>query len=699
MTDTNIQSNQEALFDTTSDDTTSDTQQANKNEETDTFSQSEHGRSMVEMLGVLAVIGVLTIGGVQGYHYAMEKYHANEVVNELNILNAQLAVFMSGIHENDAVMSLGEPYDNAEKIKTGGYAFTYGCGLDPTTTAPCDLDETGYYMVISDVPEDVCKATSQMTANMMNLVEQRINDIADKTTASCHEGNNQLTFLFDTDNGEWIDDEEGEEDNDEELTQTYEPDETFPSDEESTQTVLTTTSVLPSMEGCQDNSHCQAGEYCYMQYGYSGTQEFSDETRYGQSYAHGTCRNALQDAKETVVTVGTNYKKLVSSNLSMTWWSAQRFCNVINGVRQASMDDVNQIPKNERYLLNQKLGDFNWWVTGGSYDYSDHKTWFYFNGLDLQISGYDRASTEHALCITNENVSGTTSDFHCTSNNDCASDEYCHTYSSNCNSLEPIGGECKKVSYKTYTIGNTTLYKSNDYISWWSVPNFCARVGGRMISMSDLGCYQPHSGYCSLNGKYDGGLSSFAKSVLDRVEHFWLNNQTSDSCYAYQTSWNDKTYTRLNSTLKDGSGGTAVCISGSGSNGGYNPEYTYSSYPEYTYSGYPEYTYLKTTPYQTATYVVTNPTHSSIWLGPNEVYSRTAAREYCENNGGVLAKVADVGCTNIVSSTCNITVNLHPHDWTIFEDYEASWASDIVYVQTGTSITTQYGTYPVCVPK
>ena len=39
---------------------------------------------MTEMLGVLAVLGVLSIGGVQGYRYAMNKYHANEVVNEFS---------------------------------------------------------------------------------------------------------------------------------------------------------------------------------------------------------------------------------------------------------------------------------------------------------------------------------------------------------------------------------------------------------------------------------------------------------------------------------------------------------------------------------------------------------------------------------------------------------------------------------------
>ena len=41
---------------------------------------NESGRSMVEMLGVLAIIGVLSIGGIAGYTMAMNKVRANEIV-------------------------------------------------------------------------------------------------------------------------------------------------------------------------------------------------------------------------------------------------------------------------------------------------------------------------------------------------------------------------------------------------------------------------------------------------------------------------------------------------------------------------------------------------------------------------------------------------------------------------------------------
>lgn len=41
----------------------------------------ESGRSMVEMLGVLAIIGVLSIGGIAGYTMAMNRNTANNITD------------------------------------------------------------------------------------------------------------------------------------------------------------------------------------------------------------------------------------------------------------------------------------------------------------------------------------------------------------------------------------------------------------------------------------------------------------------------------------------------------------------------------------------------------------------------------------------------------------------------------------------
>ena len=46
----------------------------------------ELGRSMIEMLGVLAIIGVLSVGGIAGYSKAMEKFKINKVIEEYSYL-------------------------------------------------------------------------------------------------------------------------------------------------------------------------------------------------------------------------------------------------------------------------------------------------------------------------------------------------------------------------------------------------------------------------------------------------------------------------------------------------------------------------------------------------------------------------------------------------------------------------------------
>ena len=46
--------------------------------------KSESGRSMVEMFGVLAIIGVLSIGGIAGYTMAMNRFRANEALDIAN---------------------------------------------------------------------------------------------------------------------------------------------------------------------------------------------------------------------------------------------------------------------------------------------------------------------------------------------------------------------------------------------------------------------------------------------------------------------------------------------------------------------------------------------------------------------------------------------------------------------------------------
>lgn len=51
----------------------------------DKENQVQSGRSMVEMLGVLAIIGVLSVGGIAGYRTAMNQYEANQIINNITL--------------------------------------------------------------------------------------------------------------------------------------------------------------------------------------------------------------------------------------------------------------------------------------------------------------------------------------------------------------------------------------------------------------------------------------------------------------------------------------------------------------------------------------------------------------------------------------------------------------------------------------
>lgn len=54
------------------------------------------GRSMVEMLGVLAIIGVLSIGGIAGYSKAMTKFKINKSMDQISTLVANIRTLYSG---------------------------------------------------------------------------------------------------------------------------------------------------------------------------------------------------------------------------------------------------------------------------------------------------------------------------------------------------------------------------------------------------------------------------------------------------------------------------------------------------------------------------------------------------------------------------------------------------------------------------
>ena len=73
---------------------------------------NESGRSMVEMLGVLAIIGVLSVGGIAGYSKAMNKYKINKTTDQVSMLVANIRTLFSSQGNYDGL-------NNASAIRFG----------------------------------------------------------------------------------------------------------------------------------------------------------------------------------------------------------------------------------------------------------------------------------------------------------------------------------------------------------------------------------------------------------------------------------------------------------------------------------------------------------------------------------------------------------------------------------------------------
>ncbi len=142
---------------------------------------TQSGRSMVEMLGVLAVIGVLSIAGIMGYSYGMDKYRANQTVNDIMLRSVDLLNHLT--HEKIPDLSDWQ---------------------DEQTLYPMDVERNNslgqYAIVVENVPSRVCKMIGDSLKGTADIyVGSETFDESDTTTDPCDESDeNIMEFYFNT---------------------------------------------------------------------------------------------------------------------------------------------------------------------------------------------------------------------------------------------------------------------------------------------------------------------------------------------------------------------------------------------------------------------------------------------------------------------------------------------------------------------
>ena len=116
---------------------------------------NESGRSMIEMLGVLAIIGVLSVGGIAGYSQAMSKFKVSKTTDQVQTMVTNIRTLFAGQRTYAGL--------------TGANAYTMGILTDETWDGSSasnayggsillNTANSGHYFVITynGLSEDAC---------------------------------------------------------------------------------------------------------------------------------------------------------------------------------------------------------------------------------------------------------------------------------------------------------------------------------------------------------------------------------------------------------------------------------------------------------------------------------------------------------------------------------------------------------------
>ena len=159
---------------------------------------NESGRSMIEMLGVLAIIGVMSVGGLAGYTKAMNQYKAQQTISQIHELASRLTALGDQTNSYAGLT-------NASAIKMGVVPATLISGGDlvsafgsTVTVAAADLATTGdnlaWTVEYRNVPKAVCTTLAsqnwQDAANSaligVGVAGATATDILAKLTQNCN---------------------------------------------------------------------------------------------------------------------------------------------------------------------------------------------------------------------------------------------------------------------------------------------------------------------------------------------------------------------------------------------------------------------------------------------------------------------------------------------------------------------------------
>lgn len=289
----------------------------------------ESGRSMVEMLGVLAVMGVLSVGGVAMYTSAMNKHRANELLNEAN---KRAAIVAMQITSGRTIPSIAE-FDNTTFSETVDYT--------PATKR--------FSFTLSGIDTAVCQQMKNMVGDKTQI--RKINPGCTLITYNADLSTNDMIDVGECDNGNIY------------LSYAANP--------------CAQNNANGNFE-CKKNSDCEVGEFCKI------IAKTGNNSTPGSSTCEPIGTGTFLPTEDSML-AGKSIPKgtFLKAPWGLSWWSAKNWCqaqgrqlvessdfNLQNGIcSEENCLDLSGNPVNSDYWTNfaQQFGSRSMiWLNQGT---------------------------------------------------------------------------------------------------------------------------------------------------------------------------------------------------------------------------------------------------------------------------------------------------------------------------------------------
>ena len=381
---------------------------------------------MVEMLGVLAIIAILSIGGIVGFRLAMNYYQANQIAHEVNLMRTDAQI---KIAQGTEKLTLGSPYDSGN-IQFNDYGTVFDClDMETETSAPDKVVScavaNAYYIELKEISEGVCKPLANLIDKMDNEVAFYINgksvDVTEGEKGVCSEGLNTLKVIFGADS-------------------------------DSNAVKCDTDAECESLEStpfCDETRHicvqCTADDDCPY------------NTDYCEDNVCKTCENGVWNGENCVE---------CTADGDCTDTPDTPKCNTETNtcVECLTYNDCTDTP-----ATPQCNTDTN------TCEPCPPKSVFY----EGECYGYE--------CRTNEDCADKGSGYYCHSDDGVRSTSNNSEWEDQPGQY--LGGNCKNASQNKMTTPNEVPYVlSQEKMTWWSAQRFCEALNMTTVSRKDFGC-------------------------------------------------------------------------------------------------------------------------------------------------------------------------------------------------------------------